>query len=96
MKEYSITEIQALMESGELTAKKLTEMFLARIHEIDKNGPKLNSVIEINPEALKIAENLDKERKNNFNFYLCFGGLITYARNAEPTDIIPITIKRIK
>ena len=65
MKEYSITEIQALMENGELSAKKLTEMFLARIHEIDKKGPKLNSVIEINSEALKIAENLDKERKNN-------------------------------
>ncbi len=65
MKEYSITEIQALMENGELSAKKLTEMFLARIHEIDKQGPKLNSIIEINTEALKIAENLDKERKNN-------------------------------
>jgi len=65
MKEYSITEIQTLMENGELSAKKLTEMFLARIHEIDKQGPKLNSIIEINTEALKIAENLDKERKNN-------------------------------
>ena len=65
MKEYSITEIQALMENGVFSAKKLTKMFLARIHEIDKQGPKLNSVIEINPEALKIAENLDKERKNN-------------------------------
>ena len=65
MKEYSITEIQALMENGGLSAKKLTEMFLARIHEIDKQGPKLNSIIEINTEALKIAENLDKERKNN-------------------------------
>ena len=65
MKEYSITEIQALMENGELSAKKLTEIFLARIHEIDKQGPKLNSIIEINTEALKIAENLDNERKNN-------------------------------
>ena len=65
MKEYNITEIQALMENGELSAKKLTEKFLARIHEIDKQGPKLNSIIEINTEALKIAENLDKERKNN-------------------------------
>jgi len=64
MKEYRITEIQALMEKGELSAKKLTEMYLTRIHEIDKHGPKLNAVIEINPEAIKIAESLDEERKN--------------------------------
>lgn len=64
MKEYKITEIQALMENGELSAKKLTEMYLTRIYEIDKNGPKLNAVIEINPEALKIAESLDEDRNN--------------------------------
>ncbi len=64
MKEYCITEIQALMEKGKLSATKLTEMHLNRINEIDKNGPKLNSVIEINPEAIKIAEILDEERKN--------------------------------
>jgi amidase len=64
MKEYKIIEIQTLMEKGELSAKKLTEMYLTRIHEVDKNGPKLNAIIEINPEAIKIAENLDKERKN--------------------------------
>ena len=64
MKEYRITEIQALMEKGELSAKKLTEMYLTRIHEIDKQGPKLNAIIEINPDAIKIAESLDEERKN--------------------------------
>jgi len=64
MKEYSINEIQALMEKGEISARKLTEMYLTRIHEVDKSGPKLNSIIEINPEALEIAENLDKEWKN--------------------------------
>ena len=64
MKEYTITEIQALMEKGKLTAKILTEMYLNRISEIDKRGPKLNSIIEINPDAMKIAETLDEERKN--------------------------------
>ena len=64
MKEYRITEIQALMEKGELSAKKLTEMYLTRIREIDKQGPKLNAIIEINPDAIKIAESLDEERKN--------------------------------
>jgi len=65
MKEYSITEIQDLMKKGKLTAKKLVEMYLNRINELDKNGPKLNSVIEINPEVMSIAESLDEERKNN-------------------------------
>ena len=63
MKEYSILEIQKLMESGKLSARNLTEMYLDRIKEIDENDPKLNSIIEINPEALVIAEKLDEERK---------------------------------
>lgn len=62
MKEYSISELQELMNKGEVTTKQLVEQFLTRINEIDKNGPKLNAIIEINPEALQIAELLDKER----------------------------------
>jgi len=65
MKEYNIKEIQALMEKGELSAKKLTKMYLNRIQEIDKAGPKVNAIIEINPDALQLAEKLDEERKNN-------------------------------
>ncbi|MFW9972305.1 MAG: amidase [Candidatus Odinarchaeota archaeon] len=65
MNEYSIIEIQHLMDKGELSAKKLTEMYLTRIHEIDKQGPKVNAIIEINSEAKKIAEKLDEERKHN-------------------------------
>ncbi len=65
MKEYSIAEIQILMEEGELSAMKLVEMYLTRIREIDKQGPKLNAIIEINPEAMKIAKILDEERNNN-------------------------------
>ncbi|MHA1836354.1 MAG: amidase [Candidatus Heimdallarchaeota archaeon] len=64
MKEYTIDEIQELMKEGKLTAKKLTEDYFERINEIDKKGPKLNSIIEINPDALDIAEKLDEERKN--------------------------------
>ena len=51
------------MKSGKYTALSLTEKYLARIEEIDRNGPKLNSVMEINPDALPIAEALDKERR---------------------------------
>jgi amidase len=65
MREYSINEIQALMKKGMLTAKKLTRMYLSRIKAIDTKGPKLNSIIELNPDALKVAERLDRERNND-------------------------------
>lgn len=58
--EATIAELQEKMKSGELTARKITEFYLARIKEID---PKLRSVVEVNPDALAIADKLDKERK---------------------------------
>jgi amidase len=65
LKEITIDQLQRKMQSGEWTARSITQMYLKRIDEVDKNGPKLNSVIEINPEALAIAETLDEERKEN-------------------------------
>ena len=61
--EWTISELQQGMESGELTARRLVELYTERISEIDKEGPYINSVIELNPEALEIAETLDAERK---------------------------------
>lgn len=52
------------MQAGELTSRAITEMYLKRIEEIDKEGPKLNSIIEVNSDALSIADSLDKERKD--------------------------------
>ena len=64
VEEKTIAELQAAMENGSLTARSLVEMYLKRIEEIDRGGPTLNSVIEVNPEALAIAEALDAERKS--------------------------------
>ena len=63
MNEVTIDQLQKKMQSGTLTSESITAMYLKRIREIDKAGPKLNSVIEINPDALEIARSLDKERK---------------------------------
>jgi len=60
--ELTIDDLQKSMQSGRFTARSLAEKYLARIEEIDKKGG-VNSVIEINPDALKIAESLDQERK---------------------------------
>jgi amidase len=61
--EATVADLQSRMKSGELSAHALTEAYLARIEEVDKSGPRVNSVIEVNPEALAIADALDKERK---------------------------------
>ena len=63
IEEATIADLQAKMQSGELSAQKLTAEYLARIENIDKNGAKLNAVIELNPDAPAIAKQLDDERR---------------------------------
>src|SRR6266850_2378704 len=62
--ELTIDDLQQAMQSGKYSSRGLTEKYPARIQEIDKGGPRINSVIEVNPEALEIAEALDRERKD--------------------------------
>ena len=62
MTEYTIAELQKCMQRGEMTALGIAEGCLRRIAEIDQAGPTLNSVIEVNPEALDLANLLDRER----------------------------------
>ena len=61
--EMTVSELQDKMEKGTYTSAQITQLYLNRIEAIDKNGPKLNSMIEINPEALSIAKAMDQERK---------------------------------
>lgn len=61
--ELTLTDLRAGQESGRFTAMSLTRKYLARIEAIDRKGPKLNSIIELNPDAEAIARDLDRERK---------------------------------
>ena len=61
--EITISELQDGMKSGKFTARSLVEKYQARIDEIDKRGPAVNAVIELNPDAAAIANALDQERK---------------------------------
>jgi amidase len=61
--EITIPELQDGMKSGRFTAQSLVEKYSARIDEIDKHGPAVNAVIEMNPDAPSIAAELDRERK---------------------------------
>lgn len=60
--EITIDLLQQKMQNGKYTSHGITQLYLTRIHDIDKNGPKLNAVIELNPEALDVANEMDKER----------------------------------
>jgi amidase len=64
LEEITISELQDGMKSGKFTARSLVEKYSARIDEVDKHGPAVNAVIEMNPEALAIADALDQERKS--------------------------------
>jgi amidase len=62
--EVTVADLQDKMKQLALTAERIVELYLARIEAIDRNGPSLRSVIEINPDALAIARTLDEERKS--------------------------------
>jgi amidase len=63
LNEESISSLQEKMTSGKYSSGQITQLYLDRIAAIDKKGPMLNAVIELNPDAMAIAKSLDDERK---------------------------------
>ncbi|GAB2839664.1 amidase [Ferruginibacter profundus] len=63
LNEITIDALQQKMKAGEYTSKAITQLYLDRISKIDKAGPRLNAIIELNPDALAIADAMDAERK---------------------------------
>src|SRR5437773_9856330 len=61
--ELTITDLGQGLKSGKFTSRMLVQKYIERINDIDKKGPGINSVLEINPDAVAIAEGLDRERK---------------------------------
>ncbi|MFD2570096.1 amidase [Spirosoma soli] len=64
LNELTVPDLQKKMQAGEYTSESITKLYLDRIEAIDKKGPRLNAVIEINPDALTMAKAMDQERKN--------------------------------
>lgn len=64
MDEWSISDLQQRLGSGELTSVQLIQNYQERIDSLDRSGPRLNSVIEVNPDAARIASQMDLERKD--------------------------------
>jgi amidase len=64
LEEVSVAELREGMERGKWSARQITDLYLQRIEDVDRGGPKLNAVIEVNPDARRIADSLDAERKS--------------------------------
>src|SRR5262245_44669664 len=63
LEEATVADLQRGMESGKWTARSIAEAYLTRIDEVDRRGPTLCSILEVNPDALSIADELDRERQ---------------------------------
>jgi hypothetical protein len=77
--EITIEEIQQGYKDGTYTIRQIVQLYIDRIEEIDENGPKLNSIIMVNPDALQIADSLDKE--------------LAAGRSRGPLHGIPVVLK---
>ena len=77
--EFTVTQLQAEMADGRLTSVKLTQFYLDRISALDQSGPNVNSVIELNPDALQLAQSSDKRRAKG--------------KTLGPLDGIPVLLK---
>lgn len=90
IEEATINEIQQAFKSGQLTSVELVQAYLDRIEQYDKKGPKINSVLTINPDALKIAEELDAMRGQDGQGPL-YGIPVLLKDNVETADDMPTT-----
>ncbi|MFX1263013.1 MAG: amidase [Promethearchaeota archaeon] len=86
MKEQNILQLQEEMNAGRLTSREIVEWYLKRIERIDSNGPKLNSIIELNPDALAIADDLDSERNEKGPRGLMHGIPVVLKDNFDTAD----------
>jgi len=63
LEEATVAGLQEMMTSGERTSEEIVALYLERIEAVDRSGPRLNAIIETNPDALAIARELDRERR---------------------------------
>ena len=82
----SIAELQQALASGTLSSEQLTRQFIERIQTLDQAGPKVNSVIELNPDALEIARDRDRDRKDGKAHGLLFGIPVLVKDNIDSGD----------
>jgi amidase len=83
LEELTLAELQEGMSSGKFSARSITEKYLSHIEAIDRRGPRLRSIIELNAQALKTADMLDRERKTKGPRSLLHGVPVLLKDNIE-------------
>jgi amidase len=91
LEEITISQLAEGMASGKFTARSIVEKYIARIEEIDRQGPQLRSVIELNPDALSIADVLDTERKEKGPRGILHGIPVLIKDNIDTADRMATT-----
>lgn len=91
LQEATIDDIHSAFRSGELTCRRLVELYLARIEAYDKSGPELNSVITINPNVLEQADELDRSFEQNGEFIGPLHGIPVLVKDQAETAGIRTT-----
>src|SRR4029077_9779431 len=71
--EATVAQLQAEMAAGRLTSEKLTRAYIERIHDLDSTGPGVNSIMELNPDALAMARRADELRRQGKGLGLLHG-----------------------
>src|SRR5712692_5918290 len=89
--EATVAQLQAEMASGKLTSVELTKEYIARIIALDQNGPGVNSVIELNPDALEMAHTADVLRKHGVVLGPLHGIPVLLKDNVETGDMMQTT-----
>jgi amidase len=87
----TVTELQAAMEEGRMTAREITRLYLDRIEALDRRGPLLRSMITVNPEALAVADSLDRERQEGRVRGPLHGIPVVLKDNIDTADRMPTT-----
>ncbi len=95
LEETAIADLQKAMASGQLTSRELVRIYLERIDAIDKHGPTIRSILQINPDALKITEALDAERKTKGLRGPLHGIPILLKDNIDTADKMDTTAKSV-
>jgi amidase len=91
LNEITIPEIQQAYNDGSYSIRQIVQLYLDRIEAVDQNGPKLNSIIIVNPNALQIADSLDKIRGTDQKQGPLFGIPVILKDNIDTHDKMPTT-----
>src|SRR5256712_663487 len=86
IEEITIAQIQSMFAAGTLTAASLVNMYLSRISALDQSGPRLNSILQTNPDGLSIAQQIDQQRQSRTNLGPMMGIPILLKDNIDTHD----------